>query len=168
MNNLYLFEDKTIGIYEHSIDLLRHKYVYDKIEYRDISGARIENRLPRNWIGQLTLGLVLLFSSLLIVLYVYKNSLPGDFLTNLLTFWSGSRGGGLIAVLFLFCFGIFVILNSLKRNISLTIETVSTSKTFDIQEINKKHLVDSLFEFLGERIENITIDKNFSAKNIDR
>ncbi|MCD4744244.1 MAG: hypothetical protein K8R67_17415 [Desulfobacteraceae bacterium] len=165
MNDQYLYEDETIGINEHNIDLLRNHFVYDKIEYQDIKSAKIEKGLPKNWIVQLTVGLMLVFSSFLIVIFVKDNSAPGDFFSNLLTFWRSSRGAGLLAVLFLLSFGIYIILHSVEQTLNLTIETDKFKKTFDIRDIDKKRLTDSLIAFLKERIDKIIIDERITQPN---
>ncbi len=165
MNNQYLFEDKNIGIFEHNIDLLRNRFVYDKIEYPDIKSVALKKGFSYNWIVQLIFGLLLIVSSFLLVLYVIRNSDSGETITNFLTFWRGSKGAGLIVIIFLLSFGIYVVIGSLKQTLNLTIETYSFKKTFDIREVYKKQLTDSLIEFLKERIDKISIDKGITQPN---
>jgi len=167
MNDQYLYMDETIGINEHNIDLLRNHFVYDKIEYQDIKSIKIKNGLPENWIVQLTFGLILMLSAFLIVIFVKDNSAPGDFFSNLLTFWrgGGSRSAGLLAVLILLSFGLYIILQSVKQTLNLTIETHKFKKTFDIRDIDKKGLTDSLIAFLKERIDKIIIDERITQPN---
>ena len=158
MTNIYLFKDKTIGVFEHRIDLLRNNYAHDKIEYNEIKNIYIKIDFIKNWIILLCFGIVLIATASLIVLYVYNNSAPGDFISNLLTFLIGSRGAGLIAVLFLLAFGIYSIIVSLSKTPSLIIQTNDRRKHFVIKRIYKEQKLDSLIQFLKERVNNIIVD----------
>lgn len=155
MNNLYLFQDKTIGFYEHKIDLLRNGYIYASIEYAAIDRIVIKKGLIKNWIILLTLGLGFILAAGLIIFNVYANSQSSDFIPNLLTFGRGSKGFGIIAVLFLIAFGLYSVITSLKPTIKIIFQTNDSSRQFEISKIYMDDKLDSLYDFLRDLVPNI-------------
>lgn len=158
----YLYQDHTIGIYEHRIDLLRNGFIYDKIEYPDIINIVIHKGLTRRWILLFSIGLGLIFLAFMLILHVYNNSVPSNFWKNLLLFWKGSKGSGFIAVIFLFAFGFYSIKVSLSKKILMTIESSNKKKQFEISEIFKEKKFNSMIIFLKDRVNSLIVDENIN------
>jgi hypothetical protein len=163
MNNIYLFQDRTLGIYEHGIDLLRNNYCYDKIEYSDIRSIGFRKGLIRRWIILLTFGFTLILFAFLMILNVYKNSSQTDFWTNLLLFWRGARGSGFVAMIFLLVFGIYSIKISLSKKILITIETRNKKRQYEISQIAKDKKLNALITFLKTRVNSLVVDESFNV-----
>lgn len=159
----YLFQDQTIGIKEHRIDFLRNEFNYDNIEYQDITCITIRKGLARRWTILLSLGFFLIFLAFLMTLNVYRNSSPDEFWTNLLLFWKGSKGSGLIAMIFLIAFGLYCIILSLMKRILLIIETGEKKKEFEIDRIFKEKKLEPLVAFLRTRVRELIIDEKINV-----
>lgn len=156
MSNIYIFQDETIGFYEHKIDLLRNRYNYDSIEYYDIKRLIIKKGLMKNWFILLSLGIVFLITSGWIIQSVYEYS-PANFIINLLRFWQGSKGAGIIAVLFMLAFGIYAIIASLRKTRMVFIETSNKSQQFEINKIDKEGKINLLFDFLKDNVKEVSM-----------
>jgi uncharacterized membrane protein len=144
----YLFESDYVGFYENGIDLLRNKYVYCTIDYRDITKIVLQSgHLVKNWVTLLILGLFLILSAIWIIMPSMISFMQTkDF--SVFLFWRGSKAYGVLVVLFLIAFGVYCILFAFKFSLIIKVFVNGKVKHFSLENIVKDKRLGNFTTFI--------------------
>jgi hypothetical protein len=152
MMSKYLFKTDEAEFYEHGIDLLRSGYTYSQIEYSHVYKATLKRgHIIKNWVLLLSFGIVLILTAVLIIL-PFLNLYVETREISVFLFWRGSRAFGLVVVIFLFFFGIYSVVLSLRFAVTLRLYVGNRMFYLSLEKIEKEGNIEGFSNFLNDRV----------------
>jgi hypothetical protein len=138
----YKFETNQFGISEAGIHLLRSRFNYETIAYKDIDEIRIERgRQVNNWVILLVLGWSFLIAG---SVFGYK-LLYEFFLGNSVSVFYFEQ---FLVPVIPIMLGVYMVGSSLKVGWNIKVITKDRSKSLSIEEIKKKTELNEFLNFL--------------------
>ena len=155
---MYQYQTNEVGFCYNQIDLLREGYAYKVIDYADVTRIIIKRGyVIKNWIFSLVFSLVLILTSSFMILNLIVNIVEFRNL-SLILFMDGSKGFGIMAVVFLMAFGVYGSIISLKKSLIMIVYTENKSYFFSLEFFLSNGNISNFLIFIKNlKITNITI-----------
>lgn len=131
----YNFKDEEFKINEDGVFLLRNNFPYQQIKFNEIKKFEIR-KLP--YLNNSLILLVRGCGMILLSTYLFLVSIQNLHSVSNLFGYGGGKFSKLILILFLFAFGVYVLVNALKKGYCLVLKTSNKNIKLPLKEIEKK------------------------------